>query len=200
MTIAPNIRKIITEEILRQEGNISEGLRYHLDHNVGVDRNIHRPGSDAFFSLFREVRVLSHLGLYELNSVEKELINESDIGEYGYYMGEKVPLDYPMLYQNGDMTEAKYKGRKVKLGKKGAQRIGGGRARVYVRNPKTGKVKKVEFGSSMPDAMGDSKKHKARRKSYGKRHRCSDKKDKTKPGYWSCRLTKLFGRNIAGWW
>ena len=200
MPIAPNVRKIIAEEILKQEGNISEGLKYHLDHNVGVDRNIHRPGSDAFFNLFKEVRVLSSLGLYELNSVEKELINESDIGEYGYYMGEKVPLDYPMLYQDDDMTEAKYKGRKVKLGKKGAQRIGGGRARVYVRNPKTGKVKKVEFGSSMPDAMGDSKKHKARRKSYGKRHRCADKKDKTKPGYWSCRLTKLFGRNIAGWW
>ncbi len=200
MSITPDVRKIIAEEILKQEGNISEGLKYHLDHNVGVDRNIHRPGSDAFFSLFREVRLLNQRGLYSLNSLEKELINESDIGEYGYYMGEKVPLDFPMLYENDDIKEAKYKGRKVKLGKKGAQRIGGGRARVYVRDPKTGKVKKVEFGSSMPDAMGDSKKHKARRKSYGSRHRCADKKDKTKPGYWSCRLTKLFGRNIAGWW
>ena len=71
--------------------------------------------------------------------------------------------------------------------------------RVYVRNDK-GKVVKVEFGSSMPDAMGDSKAHKKRRDSYGNRHNCSDKKDKTKAGYWSCRLTKLFGRNIPGWW
>ena len=100
----------------------------------------------------------------------------------------------PVVFQ-----EAEYKGRKVKLGKKGASRTKGGKARVYVRNDK-GKVVKVEFGSSMPDAMGDSDAHKKRRDSYGNRHNCSDKKDRTKPGYWSCRLTKLFGRNIPGWW
>ena len=52
----------------------------------------------------------------------------------------------------------------------------------------------------MPSAMGDSEEHRKRRKSFGDRHQCSKKKDKTKPGYWSCRLTKLFGRNIPGWW
>ena len=52
----------------------------------------------------------------------------------------------------------------------------------------------------MPDAMGDSDAHKKRRKSFGLRHNCADKKDKTKPGYWSCRATKFFGRNISGWW
>ena len=52
----------------------------------------------------------------------------------------------------------------------------------------------------MPDAMGDSEAHRKRRKSFGDRHNCADKKDKTKPGYWSCRLTKFFGRDIAGWW
>ena len=82
---------------------------------------------------------------------------------------------------------------------------GGGKAYVYVNSGKKNKdgsikVKKVTFGSSMPDAMGDSDKHKARRKSFGLRHNCADKKDKTKPGYWSCRLTKFFGRNISGWW
>jgi hypothetical protein len=52
----------------------------------------------------------------------------------------------------------------------------------------------------MPDAMGSGPKSKARRKSFGERHGCSDKKDKTKGGYWACRSTKLFGRNIPGWW
>lgn len=178
----------------------SDDLLLHVLTGVGVDKNIHRPGSDAFFALFREVRILSEAGLYPLNKQEIELLEDTDLGAFDYYNDVLVPLDFPMLYENDNMSEAKYKGRKVKLGKKGAQRIAGGRARVYVRDPKTGKVKKVEFGSSMPDAMGDSKKHKARRKSYGSRHRCADKKDKTKPGYWSCRLTKLFGRNIAGWW
>ena len=192
----------MSEEIMTTKNNsynLSEGLKYHLKHRTGVDKNIHRPGSKEFFRLFREVRALSKAGLYNLNEVEEELINNSDIGEYGYYEGKKVPLDYPSLIDD-DIDEAKYKGRKVKLGKKGARRIGGGRARVYVRDPKTGKIKKVEFGSSLPDAMGDSKKAKQRRKSFGDRHRCADKKDKTKPDYWSCRLTKLFGRNIPGWW
>jgi hypothetical protein len=69
-----------------------------------------------------------------------------------------------------------------------------------VRNPKTGKVKKVSFGSSMPDAMGDSEAARKRRKSFGDRHNCADKKDKTQAGYWSCRATKFFGRDIPGWW
>jgi hypothetical protein len=102
-----------------------------------------------------------------------------------------------------ELDEAKYKGREVTLGAKGAQRGDGGKAYVYVNSGKknkdgTIKVKKVSFGSSMADAMGDSDEHKKRRKSFGDRHQCSKKKDKTKPGYWSCRATKMFGRNIPG--
>jgi hypothetical protein len=52
----------------------------------------------------------------------------------------------------------------------------------------------------MPDAMGSGPKAKARRKSFGERHQCSQKHDKTKGGYWACRATKLFGRNVPGWW
>ena len=187
-----NFRKLALESIA------SKDLLYHINRGAGVDQNIHRPGSEAFFSLFREVRALAAAGLYTLNESECNLLNNSDLGEFGYYEGKRVPLDYPMLYED-DLEEAVYKGRKVKLGKSGAQRIGKGRARVYVRNDK-GNVVKVEFGSSMPDAMGDSDAARKRRKSFGDRHNCSDKKDKTKPGYWSCRLTKLFGRNISGWW
>ena len=191
------ITKLHLQSLIR-ESLISSDLKYHTSAGVGVDQNIHRPGSEAFFRLFREARALQRLGLYEAASVVERELLESDIGEFDFYGGQLVPLDYPQLIENV-IQEAKYKGRKVKLGKKGAQRIGKGRARVYVRNDK-GKVVKVEFGSSMPDAMGDSDAHKKRRDSYGNRHRCADKKDKTKPGYWSCRLTKLFGRNIRGWW
>ena len=180
------------------ESCTSKDLQYHMKHGRGVDMNIHRPGSEAFFALFKEVRMLSAAGLYILNESECNLLNNSDLGEFGYYEGKRVPLDYPMLYED-DLEEAVYKGRKVKLGKSGAQRIGKGRARVYVRNDK-GNVVKVEFGSSMPDAMGDSDAARKRRKSFGDRHNCSDKKDKTKAGYWSCRLTKMFGKNIPGWW
>lgn len=195
------INKSKSEQAVDEE--VSESLAYHLDHCTGVDMNVHRPGSEAFFSLFREVRALSKVGLYTLNEAEEELINNSDIGEYGYYEGKRVPLDYPMRYKN-DLVEADYKGRKVELNK---PKRGGddGKAYVYVntgKKTKAGKikVKKVSFGSSMPDAMGKSEAHRKRRKSYGARHNCADKKDKTKPGYWSCRATKFFGRNISGWW
>ena len=170
---------------------------YHLENSLDADQNIYRPGSDEFFALFREVRDLWNAGLYQLSENEKFYIAETVIGEFGIYEGDVVPLDFPIIIEN--LEEAKYKGRKVTLGKKGASRTKGGKARVYVRNDK-GKVVKVEFGSSMPDAMGDSEEHKKRRDSYGNRHNCADKKDRTKPGYWSCRLTKLFGRNIPGWW
>jgi hypothetical protein len=192
------LRHIIKEE-LKNSTMISEGLQYHIDHREGVDRNIFRPESESFFALFREVRNLTALGLYQLNENERELIEETDIGEWGIFEGERVPLDFPMLYEE-DIDEAKYKGREVKLGAKGAKRSQGGKAYVYVRDPKTKKVKKVTFGSSLPDAMGDSKAHKERRKSFGRRHKCAEKDDKTKPGYWACRATKMFGRNIAGWW
>lgn len=179
---------------------LSEGLEYHIDHGVGVDRNIFRPESESFFALFREVRSLNSSGLYQLNENERELIKETDIGEFGIYEGARVPLDFPMRYEEDELEEAKYKGREVKLGKKGAKRSEGGRAYVYVRDPKTKNIRKVSFGSSLPDAMGDSDAHKKRRKSFGARHNCAKKKDKTKPGYWACRATKMFGRNIAGWW
>lgn len=189
-----DLQKLIQENLLN--GNtqqVSEGLAYHIERGVGIDRNIYRPGSEAFFALFREVRSLCEHDLYLPNLEERELLS-TDLGEFGLFEGELVPLDWPMLY------EAEYKGEKVELNKPKRIRGGKGRAYVYVKNPKTGKVKRVEFGSSMGDAMSDSKKDKARRKSFGNRHRCADKKDKTKPGYWACRATKFFGRNIPGWW
>ena len=195
------LRDIIVETIKSDLSLVvSEGLQYHISHGVGVDRNIFRPDSESFFALFREARRLSETGLYNLNESERELIEETDIGEFGIYEGERVPLDFPMLYEEDELEEAKYKGREVKLGAKGAKRASGGKAYVYVRDPKTKKIKKVTFGSSLPDAMGDSPAHKKRRKSFGDRHNCADKKDKTKAGYWSCRSTKFFGRNISGWW
>lgn len=192
-----------TEDLEEEDEQVSEALYYHLDRRVGVDRNIFRPGSRNFFALFREVRSLYRQGLYTLNESEEELIRDTDIGEYAVYEGELVPLDYPMLEESESLDEAEYKGRKVELNK--PKRGEGGKAYVYVNSGKKNKdgtirVKKVSFGSSMPDAMGDSEAAKKRRKSFGDRHNCADKKDKTAPGYWSCRLTKFFGRDISGWW
>lgn len=183
----------------KDESVMSSALLYHNTHGKGIDENIFRPGSDAFFELFNEARQLFREGKYSLSEAEAEILLGSDLGEFAMYEGEMVPLDFPMMYEN-DLDEAEYKGRKVKLGAKGAQKTDGGKSYVYVRNPKNGKVKKVTFGSSMADAMGDSKEHRKRRKSFGDRHECSKKENKLAPGYWACRATKMFGRNISGWW
>ena len=186
------------------EETLEEAMLYHLEADAGVDQNIFRPGSTAFFSLFREARRRYHEGTYEPRSLEEyELLEDLDIGEFAIYEGQLVPLDYPIECGNEEhLSEAEYKGKKVELNK---PIQGSPKAYVYVNSGKKNKdgtirVKKVPFGSSMPDAMGDSEAHKKRRKSYGARHNCADKKDKTKPGYWSCRATKFFGRDIAGWW
>ena len=54
---------------------------------------------------------------------------------------------------------------------------------VYVKNDK-GNTVKVNFGDPSTDIQTDDPE---RRKSFRARHNCSDKKDKTKPGYWSCK-------------
>ena len=187
-----------------EDNNLSEGFYMHLESKTGVDKNIYRPGSLSFFKLFEEFRNLYQEGLYEARNSEEQEMLQSDIGRFGVYEGEVVPLDYPMLESREYLLEAEYNGKKVELNKpkRGGE---GGKAYVYVNSGKknkdgTIKVKKVSFGSSMPDAMGDSEAHRKRRKNYGDRHNCSDKDDKTKPGYWSCRSTKFFGRDISGWW
>lgn len=197
------LRNIIKEEYLRsQDGEgkspiLSDGLAWHIKEGIGFDSPVYRVGTDKYFALIREAKDLYAAGDYAPKTdFEKDLL-ESDLGEFGTFEGVEVPLDMPMKSEP-DIFEAKYKGKEVELGK--PKRGAGGKSYVYVRDPKTGNVKKVSFGSSMPDAMGDSDAARKRRKSFGDRHNCADKKDRTKPGYWACRATKFFGRDIPGWW
>lgn len=196
------LRAIIREEYLRSQDeagltpSLSEGLRWHIEEGVPFDRPVYRAGTEKYFALMREARSLYAAGDYTpKNDFEKDLL-ESELGETALYEGVEVPLDLPM--RDEDLTEAKYKGKEVELGK--PKRGGGGKSYVYVRDPKSGNVKKVSFGSSLPDAMGDSEAARKRRKSFAARHDCANKKDRTKAGYWACRATKFFGRDIPGWW
>lgn len=172
---------------------ISEALQYHIDHKVGVDKNVFRPGSQQFLSLFKEARDLYNAGQYELRESEKYYILETDIGEYALYEGEMVPLDMPM-----PIEEAKKKKKKDPPLNKPSLNTGGGKKwKVFVRNPKTGGVKKVTFGDKKGGLKGNWNDPEARA-SFAKRHKCAEKKDKTKAGYWSCRAHKYFGKNVPG--
>ena len=81
-----------------------------------------------------------------------------------------------------NLQEAEYRGRKVKLGK--PMRGDVKKFKVFVKNPKTGNVKKVNFGD--PN-MRIKKSNPKRRKSFRARHKCSTAKDRTSARYWSCR-------------
>ena len=186
------LKQIIREEM---DNLLSEGLKFHLENKIRVNENIFRPGSTKYFELFVEVRELSKNGLYKLDENEKYWINETDIGEFGLFEGQKVPLDFPM-----PLDEKKKKAKKKKnppLNKPTRNTGGGKKYKVFVRNKKTGKIKKVTFGDSKGGLSGNWNDPKARA-SFAKRHRCAEKNDKTKPGYWACRAHKYFGKNVPG--
>jgi hypothetical protein len=90
------------------------------------------------------------------------------------------------------MDEAEYQGRKVPLGK--PMRGDVKKFKVYVKDPKTGNVKKVNFGHGGTSAkragqktMKIKKSNPARRKSFRARHNCANPGPRTKARYWSCR-------------
>lgn len=82
----------------------------------------------------------------------------------------------------GYVNEAEYRGRKVPLGK--PMRGDVKKFKVFVKDPSTGNIKKVNFGDKK---MKIKKSIPARRKSFRARHRCSNPGPRTKARYWSCR-------------
>jgi len=183
------------------ESVISENLQYHLDNNISITENIFRYGSDSYFKLLKESRELYDKGEIELSGHDQELFEGSDIGRFEIFEGELVPLDLPLEIIE-EINEAEYKGREVKLNYP-TRSSGPKKYKVYVKNPKTGKVKVVHFGDVSGGLSAKVSDPKAR-KSFAARHQCHLKKDKTKPGYWACRLNKfghLFGgKTYPGYW
>ena len=88
------------------------------------------------------------------------------------------------------------------IGKPMRDSSGGKAYKVYVRDPKTKKIKTVRFGSGGLKAKINNPKA---RQAFAKRHKCSTRNDKTKASYWSCRLpryAKLLGlkSSFSGFW
>jgi len=91
-----------------------------------------------------------------------------------------------------EMGEAKYQGREVALGKPTRGDVK--KFKVYVRDPATGNIKKVNFGHGGTSAkragqktMKIKKSNPARRRSFRARHNCDNPGPRTKARYWSCR-------------
>lgn len=257
--------------LLESKTPISEGLRYHIENGISLQENVFRIGSKKYLQLFAEARMLLEWGNISLDENSKFLIENTDIGKFGIYEGEKVPLDLPKLNEykdepsydgpnppiiavrvddekflddledegidhgyddaqdpdegpdigfryiiygkkeekqdiiaflnnlmkpygndvridNESVNEAKKKKKKKKDPPLGKPKRGGSKAYyVYVRDPKTKNIKKVSFGSGgLRAKIKDPK----ARSAFAARHKCSQKKDRTKASYWSCNLPR----------
>lgn len=94
-------------------------------------------------------------------------------------------IEATIIYdENNKALSSEYQGKKVTLNKPFRTPGGPKKFSVYVNNDK-GNVVKINFG----DPNMTIKKHiPERRKSFRARHKCDQKKDKTTPAYWSCKM------------
>ena len=191
---------VVLNESLVKKDILSENLQYHVDNKLPLTENTFRYGSEAFLNLWAEARYLYVREAIHVNEDDREILEETDLGEYGMYEGVKVPLDIPMLEED-ELEESKDKKKNPPLGK--PKRGGSKKFYVYVKNPKTKKIKKVSFG----DTSGLSAKinNPEARRAFAARHKCGTGEPKTSARYWSCRLprfSKLLGLkgSFSGFW
>lgn len=143
--------------------------QFILGQSNNVLNNGYRYGSEAFFEaiLAEKPKINECVNPWDVETLS------TDIGTFGIYEGQEVPLDLP-LYEEDN----------VELGK--PKRGGDKKFYVFVKNDK-GNVIKVQFGQPGMSVKFDDEES---RKSFAARHDCANKKDRTKPGYWSCNLPK----------
>jgi len=157
------------------KNNVTEAVHYHVENKIPFAENIYRIHSEEFYNLFTEARKLYNEGVLNgLSDWDIQLL-ESDIGEFGVYEEQKVPLDIPI-------QEEEEKNPPLNKPKKG------GPKKFYVFVKDGDKIKKVTWG----DTTGLKVKlnNPEARKSFAARHRCDQQKDKTKAAYWACNLPR----------
>jgi hypothetical protein len=189
---------VVLNESLVKKDILSENLRYHVENKLPLTENTFRYGSKSFLDLWAEARALYLREIIHVNDDDKEILLETDLGNYEMYEGKKVPLDLPMLEED-ELEEAETKKKTPPIGK--PKRGGSKKFYVYVRDK--GKIKKVSFG----DTSGLSAKinNPEARRAFAARHKCGTGEPKTSARYWSCRLprfAKLLGLkgSFSGFW
>jgi hypothetical protein len=206
-----NLRELIKEAleeqlnkslILKEEGDVSDALKYHIDNGLTLTNNVFRVYSEGYFDLVNEVRELWKEGKIDLNE-EDILMVESDLGIKVKIGKEYVYLDAPYISETETeediLAEAKHHGKNVNLGKPFRTPGGPKKFAVYVRKPGGG-IKKVTFGDPKLRVKNANK---GAAKSFRARHKCSQKKDRTTAGYWSCnvgRYAKQLGLSSSNSW
>ena len=149
--------------------------------------------SDVLGDDFTSNDALMKAALAYMNSIDESYepfpeADEFDINEDEDFEEVLGPLGFP----EDELWEAEYRGRKVPLNK--PMRGDVKKFKVYVKDPKSGNIKKVNFGHGGTSAkklgqktMKIRKSNPKARKSFRARHNCANPGPKTKARYWSCR-------------
>jgi hypothetical protein len=186
-------------QFVHESVGISAEFKYHTDRNLSLAESVFRPGSTAHLAILNETRELVDSGKIILEGVDLQLFSETDLGRFGTFGGVRVPLD---LVLEEELNETVDGGKQPKLN---YPTRGGGKKKykVYVRNPKTGNIKKISFGDVKGGLTAKVSNPKAR-KSFAARHRCKEKTDRTSAGYWACRINRYAhlwgGKTYPGFW
>lgn len=165
------------------------------------------PMSGKFINWCKENNCTFSMDFKDPKNLQKAAIakikfeKETGYGTDGEILNKKPPLQQELPFDpktrpeqkefdfEEDLDEAEYQGRKVKLNKPMQGDVK--KFKVYVKDPKTGNVKKVNFGHGGSSAKGKTmkirKSNPKARKSFRARHNCDNPGPKTKARYWSCR-------------
>lgn len=177
---------------------VSEAIEYNQSNSIPLETCVFRYGSEKYFEYFSELKSLYQNYQIPENLISEDLqdLLESDLGEFGIFENKQVPLDFIFPLSEG-ISEEEENTPELNKPKRGGTK----KFYVYVRDPQTKNIKKISFG----DTTGLSVKYDnpERKKAFAARHNCSDKTDKTTPGYWACRINKYLGKTPqarAGFW
>ena len=128
-------------------------------------------------------------GTVESNEPNQEQISQDETPDFSPVEAEESFIK--TLGEGEIAEEAEYQGKQVTLNKPSRNTDGKSKFKVYVKDGD--KVKKVTFGDPNMEIKRDSD---SNRKSFRARHNCADKKDKTKAGYWSCKMWQK-GKSVS---
>jgi hypothetical protein len=177
----------ILNESIHSRTLMTENMQYHIDNKKPLYETTITYGSSGYINLWAEARYLYLREAIDLTGIDLEKITETDLGEYGMFEGQMVPLDMPMP-DDDILTEAEYQGRKVQLGKPMQGDVK--KFKVFVKNAK-GKVVKVNFGFGGTSAKGKrmviKDKNPKKRAAFRARHNCKSPGPRWKARYWSCK-------------
>tara|TARA_R110002167_G_scaffold153499_1_gene347713 strand:- start:288 stop:1124 length:837 start_codon:yes stop_codon:yes gene_type:complete len=215
---------VLTETHLGHFGILEDGTKVPLDFPIELNEEVNSDDLDN--AIYRLEKVLKYLDIeyketrrgekyiqinyipvtspqsYNPEFVNVRYNNDEDLGVIKKRLGLSMLDEGASLEERISKIVTEAKNDNKKLNKPMRDSSGGKAYKVYVKDPKTGNIKTIRFGSGGLKAKINNK---TARNAYAARHKCSTRNDKTKASYWSCRLpryAKLLGlkSSFTGFW